>query len=128
MYKGSIVSDVAITANKDIPFETVFNDGKNTDIRTAGIPLLITPNKVYEVEVMLNLTNIAAGDVDVYLMADGDQVLETTASLTSGGTSEFHTVTIPAVIRTKSAERGYVTLSAQIDKACTIAAGVFIVK
>lgn len=128
MYKGAITASTAIQANTDIPFVTFFNDGKNTDIKEAGKPELITPNRIYKIGAMLNITGVAAGNITARMQGDGMPMIEAAASATSEGTTEKLTLNIINAVKALPAESGLATLSLQLDGACTITNAVFTVE
>lgn len=128
MYKGAITASTAMQPNTDIPFVTFFNDGKNTDIKEAGKPELITPNRIYKIGAMLNITGVAAGNITARMQGDGMPMIEAAASATSEGTTEKHTLNIINAVKALPAESGLATVSVQLDGACTITNAVFTVE
>ena len=126
MYKGVIKNEAQI-ANVAIPFVTVFNDGNGTNIEADGKPELLIAGKAYEVDVTLNATGVASGNVSAQLYADNEPIEEAVATGTFTGTSDYVNLAFHDIVRTKQAESGYATLSVKLSTGCTVS-GLFTVK
>lgn len=130
MYKGVINEPTEVKANEPIPFITIYNDGKCTDIENDGMTKLITPNYDYIVSANAVLTNVPRNthfEIQLYV---GDEKIPNAiaAAVSVSGTMEF-TLNIFDVLHAKLAENadGCSCLNVRTNEDCVIKAGVFCV-
>lgn len=127
MYKGVINNPIEVKAHEPIPFETLLNDGINTDIKEVGKPMLISLHD-YTVAVNVVLTGVARGTTaSIKIMSCGEEIPHAVASTTSMASSFVITMNVIELMHARKADTECACLSVVCDTDCTINAGSFCV-
>ena len=99
MFKGIITAVTSITANTNIPFITELNTNSNTSYDATLNAIDITTSGLYNIDLTLNASNVAEGDVTVALYGDGLILPESVVSATSIGATDLYSFNIHDTIR-----------------------------
>ena len=99
MYKGIITAVTTATPNVNIPFVTELNTNNNTRRNAVTNAVDIATSGLYNIDLTLNATNVAVGDVTVSLFGDGVALPESAVSATSGAVTDLISFNIHDTIR-----------------------------
>ena len=121
MYKGIITASTTITANTNIPFVTELNTNRNTSYDATSNAVDIVTSGLYNIDVTINLTGIAEGDIGLNLLGDGIVLPESVVSATSTATSDAISLNIHDTIRvTPDSGVTHATIALQATEDATI--------
>lgn len=76
MYKGTITTSTAVTANQDIPFNTILNTNTNTDPSENGV-IKIRKSGFYNTQASVVISGYTAStEISLQLFANGKAIDE----------------------------------------------------
>lgn len=128
MYKGVITSPVAITAGSVVPFQTKLNTNGNTSSVSGSGVVDIRSTGYYDIDAVISLTGVAAGEVVVTLLANGTVIPEATVTATSGAITDYIPIPIRDVIKVVPSNSNTANISISVNVAATVASGVLTVE
>lgn len=124
MYKGNITAPVAITANTNIPLNTVLNTNCNTSYENGVIT--IKGCGYYNINVTAELTGVAAGAIQLQLYNNGVALPDAIAGATSGAATSLYTLNIADAIKVGGCQP--VKLSLRATAAATVNSAIVTVE
>ena len=129
MYKGTIVNDITVTANTNIPFTTKLNTNGNTSYDATNNVINILNSGLYNVDLMVNMTDVAVGDVSIQLVGDGVVIPETVLTATSGSVTDALNFSVHDTIRVSpTVANTFATIGVQATVGGTISNAILTVE
>ena len=129
MFKGTITTDTAVTANTNIPFNVVWNTNGNTAYNKTDNAVELRTSGFYDVIVTVQATTGTSGaTVTAQLYADGEAIPESASTEVLGGTTTS-TFTLADTVRVLVDRYPNVAdISVRFDTAMTVNSAVITVE
>lgn len=125
MYKGIIKTPIAVTANTDIPFNTILNTNWKTS-PSNGVVGIREPG-YWNVKTQINFTG-STGDIELRFYNDGEAITDVVWTF-AAAPSDVITATLTDAIKViRSLGIDFAKLSVRSNLTMTINSGVFIIK
>jgi hypothetical protein len=130
MYKGTITTSTAVTANQDIPFNTILNTNTNTDPSENGV-IKIRKSGFYNTQASVVISGYTAStEISLQLFANGKAIDESIVSTVAGATNTnpltLTTAIIPVNVQPYNAN--IADISVKLSGPATITSGVFTIE
>lgn len=129
MYKGNITTATAVTANTNIPFTTVWNTNNNTRYNANENVLEFNNGGHYNINAILNVTNVGATPISVAFYANGQIITETIESADVTPTTGLYALEVKDTIKVdQTINSSLANISIRTTQNATISNAVFTVE
>ena len=130
MYKGTITTNTTVTANQNIPFNTILNTNVNTDPSENGV-IKVRKSGFYNIEASVIVTGYTAStEISLQLFANGKAIDESIVSIMAGATNTdpitLTTALVPVNVQPYNAN--IADVSVKLSGAATITSGIFTIQ
>lgn len=129
MLVANFITGTEVPANTNIPLVAVKNTNNRTQVNSANNTISFYKTGLYDLNAILVVTDVAAGNVTAQLYRDGVAVPGATASATSAATTDLITLPLQDAFAVINAMCGSLAnVSIQCDVAVTPTGGNVIVE
>lgn len=128
MYKGIITTSTIVSANTNIPFNTVWNTNGNTSYNATNNTVSFLTPGYYDISGLVVATNVS-GDITLGVYADGVEKPESKSSGTTEAVTDLITLPISETVYVRPSDiSSLANISVQLSTGATIVNGLLTVE